>query len=90
MIITKESSYILNILRVFAAQAVLVGHSLSMFGLSKTFGYMASVGVIVFFLLSGYLITHSAHNIQKWGGDSPSSSLKDSAAYSARSSHVCL
>lgn len=59
----SQSTY-LNLLRAFAAQVVVVGHTLAIGGLWPAAGepnspYMQSLGVIIFFVLSGYVITNT-------------------------------
>lgn len=64
----------LNLMRGVSAQMVLVGHTvLFVFypvpSLGHSYvGYMASFGVVVFFILSGYLITASASRTMDEGG----------------------
>ena len=62
--LSSDSSLFIHLLRSIAAQAVLVGHALSLFKVSP-FGirHMQNIGVLVFFILSGVLITYST--IQK-------------------------
>ncbi len=62
--LSSDSSLFLHVLRTVAAQAVLVGHGLSFFKIYPHAGtvtprYMQNVGVVVFFILSGFLITYS-------------------------------
>lgn len=55
-------SAVLDALRALSAQAVLIGHFAVHFGISDSpfIASLPSLGVLFFFLLSGYLITHSA------------------------------
>lgn len=62
--INFQTSYICNVLRIIAAETVVVGHSINFFHLFKgkhhlDFPYIESIGVIIFFIISGYLITFS-------------------------------
>ena len=64
--IGKNESFILDFLRAITAQLVLISHGITflipheVYKTSRFIGYIAPFGVIIFFLLSGYLITHSA------------------------------
>lgn len=53
-----QSTY-LDLLRVIAAQLVLIGHIYSTVNVGQTLG-VGDLGVIVFFILSGFLISYSA------------------------------
>ncbi len=65
MIITRESSYMLDVLRVVAAQMVLIGHALGLLGIASIIvGY---ISVMIFFVLSGYLIASSAERSKARG-----------------------
>jgi len=68
MKINAESSYHLNLIRLLAAQAVVLGHTLGLLGIETSFTYMASIAVVVFFILSGYLISCSAYSLKQKGG----------------------
>ena len=62
--ISGASSFALDLIRTIAAQLVLVGHVISVLGLlphlqPPHFAYMQNVAVVVFFLLSGLLISYS-------------------------------
>jgi peptidoglycan/LPS O-acetylase OafA/YrhL len=51
-------------MRAFSAQIVLVGHALAIFSLAPELGepnspYMQEIGVVAFFILSGFVITHT-------------------------------
>ena len=58
--ISKSSSNILNFIRGFSAQIVVLGHllSLSLFQTEFNIPIIQNFGVILFFIMSGYLITH--------------------------------
>lgn len=61
---SPASSFALDVIRVAAAQTVLIGHSLDMLGLlpgarPPNFVYIQNVAVAVFFILSGLLISYS-------------------------------
>lgn len=58
------ASVVLDALRLLAAQAVCLGHAISIFGVlpglqPPNFPYMQNVGVQVFFVLSGFLIAYT-------------------------------
>jgi peptidoglycan/LPS O-acetylase OafA/YrhL len=58
------SSIFLDLIRGVSAQIVVVGHGLSFFGILKllhepNFPWMQNIAVLIFFLLSGFLITYS-------------------------------
>lgn len=59
----NDTSLFLDLCRYVAAQAVCVGHAVSFFALQDTLHlrhvpYIQNVGVIVFFVLSGFVIAH--------------------------------
>lgn len=61
------NSMIIDILRIIAAYAVLFGHGFSFFNLTifkdqDSFFYIQNVGVVILFMLSGFLITFSLEN----------------------------
>lgn len=60
----NDTSVTLDLLRLIAAQAVCVGHAFSFFDVANyarpPFApYMQNIGVIIFFVLSGFLIAHA-------------------------------
>lgn len=60
----NDTSAILDFLRFFAAQLVCVGHAISFFGIFENLQppyapYMQNIGVIIFFVLSGFLIAYA-------------------------------
>jgi peptidoglycan/LPS O-acetylase OafA/YrhL len=62
--LNESMSVSIDGLRALAAQAVVVGHAISFFGvlpwLQPPFApYMQNIGVLVFFVLSGYLISYT-------------------------------
>ena len=64
MKLTPESSIFLDLVRGSAAQMVLFGHAISYFGVLKSlhepsFPWIQNIGVVVFFILSGFIITHT-------------------------------
>lgn len=68
----ENSSLFLDLIRALAAQAVVVGHSLSFFDLDKyisppNFPYIQNLAVLVFFILSGFIITYSTIYKRKTG-----------------------
>jgi peptidoglycan/LPS O-acetylase OafA/YrhL len=62
--LSENSSLALDALRAFASQAVVVGHGISFFGIWQSlqppkFLYIQNLAVVVFFVLSGFLITYA-------------------------------
>lgn len=62
--LSEASSFALDLIRTIAAQLVLVGHAISLLGLMPwlqppQFAYIQNLAVVVFFLLSGLLISYS-------------------------------
>lgn len=62
--ISKGSSIALDFIRGVSAQLVVIGHGISFFGILKfmhepNFPWMQNFAVLIFFLLSGFLITYS-------------------------------
>lgn len=62
--LSANSSVLLDLFRGFAAQAVVVGHGISIFALWPALRppvspYMQDTAVVVFFVLSGFLITYA-------------------------------
>jgi peptidoglycan/LPS O-acetylase OafA/YrhL len=60
----NDTSILLDFLRWTAAQAVCVGHALNFFGVGDALRppempYMQNIGVLIFFVLSGFLIAHA-------------------------------
>lgn len=58
----NDTSVSLDLLRAVSAQMVCVGHAISFFAadrLSPALPLMQNVGVLIFFLISGFLITHT-------------------------------
>ena len=65
--LSEGNSTILDLIRGISAQLVVVGHGISMFGIFKflhepNIPWMQNAAVLVFFLLSGFLITYSTLN----------------------------
>ncbi len=61
--ISEPASVVLNAVRFLCSQGVLAGHLVVFFGLSCPFLVtMASYCVLMFFVLSGFLISHSLHS----------------------------
>lgn len=63
-ILTKNGSTLLDLVRALASQLVLVGHALSYSGIAKYLQppyipWMQNMAVVIFFILSGFLITYS-------------------------------
>lgn len=62
MVLTKETSIVLNLIRGLSAQLVLIGHLLSLYdvyGNEPGDVVVQNFGVTIFFLLSGFLICYS-------------------------------
>lgn len=62
--LTENSSLFLDILRAFSVQLVVVGHGISYCSIWPALSppnmpYMQNIAVVIFFLLSGYLISNS-------------------------------
>lgn len=57
--ITALDSSMLDFLRGWSAQLVLLGHLLSFYGFQNEVPTIQNFGVLVFFILSGFLITHT-------------------------------
>lgn len=73
MKLTKSESLGLDLIRAIASQMVVIGHGISFFGIFKMlhaphFPWMQNIAVVIFFILSGFVITYSA--IIKSRGDS--------------------
>ena len=63
--LTKNESLYLDIIRVLASQIVLIGHGISYFSILKflqypNVPYMQNIAVVLFFILSGFIITYSS------------------------------
>jgi peptidoglycan/LPS O-acetylase OafA/YrhL len=62
--LTQGNSVILDLIRGLSAQLVVVGHGLSFFGIftflhPPNFPWIQNIAVLLFFILSGFLITYS-------------------------------
>lgn len=57
--INPIQSLSLDFIRFFAVQAVLIGHSISFFNISKNTPYIQNMGVVLFFVLSGLIISYT-------------------------------
>jgi peptidoglycan/LPS O-acetylase OafA/YrhL len=62
--LNESSSTILDLIRGTSAQIVVIGHGISFFGIftflhEPNFPWMQNIAVLIFFLLSGFLITYS-------------------------------
>src|SRR5687768_13346896 len=64
--LTTNSSLLLDVLRAAAAEAVVIGHGVGLFYYyprplpqPPAFPYVQDIAVVVFFLLSGFLITYA-------------------------------
>jgi peptidoglycan/LPS O-acetylase OafA/YrhL len=72
--LTQGSSVVLDLIRGVSAQLVVVGHGISYFGIASFLHepntpWMQNVAVLVFFLLSGFLITYSTVRKVASGGN---------------------
>ncbi len=66
IILSQNSKFILNLIRVLASQMVVIGHGISFFGIAPYLQppympYMQNIAVVIFFLLSGFLIGNSVY-----------------------------
>jgi len=62
--LSENSSLGLDVIRIIAIQLVVIGHGISFMGIFTSFHppnfpWVQNISVVVFFLLSGFLITHS-------------------------------
>jgi peptidoglycan/LPS O-acetylase OafA/YrhL len=57
--LSRASSIALDLIRVAAAEVVVVGHAVSFLGYQQRGPWFQDLGVVVFFVLSGVVITHS-------------------------------
>jgi peptidoglycan/LPS O-acetylase OafA/YrhL len=62
--LNSNSELFLHLLRAVAAQLVVIGHAITMFGVMKfvqppSFFYIQNLGVAVFFFMSGYVISYT-------------------------------
>ncbi len=83
--LSYESSIQLDVLRGGAAQLVVVGHGISFTGIAPYLGqpnfpWMQNIAVLVFFILSGFLITYSLAGKAKKDNYQYSNYLVDRAA----------
>lgn len=67
MILSPVASFCLDFIRILAAQAVLLGHLIHSHELFRwleppTTPYMQNIAVVIFFLISGFLIAYSLNN----------------------------
>ena len=60
--LSDSSSLLLNFLRGLAAQAVVIGHGISYFGVSDKLDNIQNSAVVIFFVLSGIVIPYSTFN----------------------------
>jgi peptidoglycan/LPS O-acetylase OafA/YrhL len=60
--LSRSSSLLLDLLRGLSAQAVVIGHGLSFFGVTDRLPFVQNSAVVAFFILSGIVIPYSA-----WG-----------------------
>lgn len=64
--LNKNESIYLDFIRVLASQLVLVGHAISYFSIATyfhqpNFPWMQNIAVVIFFILSGFVITYSTN-----------------------------
>jgi peptidoglycan/LPS O-acetylase OafA/YrhL len=62
--LNKGASTVIDLIRGVSAQIVVVGHGLSYFGIftflhEPNFPWMQNIAVLIFFILSGFLISYS-------------------------------
>ena len=57
--INSAQSVSLDLVRLLAAQLVLIGHSLSFLNISEDMSYIQNIGVVLFFILSGLIISYT-------------------------------
>ena len=62
MKLTKESSIFVDLIRGVSSQLVLIGHLISFYGINIGLFKIQDFGVVLFFLISGFLITMSIDN----------------------------
>lgn len=72
--LSEGSSVILDLIRGLSAQAVLIGHGISIFGIANflhepNFPWIQNMAVVIFFILSGFLISYST--LEKLKSDKP-------------------
>jgi peptidoglycan/LPS O-acetylase OafA/YrhL len=65
--LTEGASVILDLIRGITAQLVVFGHGIAFFGVFRVlhepnFPWIQNIGVLIFFILSGFLITYSTIN----------------------------
>jgi len=65
--LNENSSLFLDLLRAITAQVVVIGHGISFFSVftflqPPRFPYMQNIAVLIFFILSGFLISYSISN----------------------------
>ena len=71
--LTEGASIILDLIRGVSAQIVVIGHGISFFGIfnflhEPHFPWMQNIAVLIFFLLSGFLISYSTVSKAHAGG----------------------
>lgn len=64
MKLSNRESICLDLIRAVASQAVVIGHGIGFFGILKflhepNFPWMQNIAVVVFFIISGFVITYS-------------------------------
>ena len=70
--LTKGNSIILDLIRGVSAQLVVIGHGISFFGIFKlvqqpNFPSIQNIAVLIFFILSGFLISYSTFRKSNYG-----------------------
>jgi peptidoglycan/LPS O-acetylase OafA/YrhL len=69
----NDASFFLDVLRIVASQMVLLGHAISAFGCYSALDYprsfyLQNLAVVIFFMISGFLISHTVRRGCQKGG----------------------
>ena len=68
--LTESNSIFLDLIRGLSSQLVVVGHGISFFGIftsfhQPNFPWIQNIAVLIFFILSGFLISYSTFRKKK-------------------------